>query len=115
MLHPIGVDIVSVERIARALRRPRFARRVLSEREQAHCRTPQQVAGRWAAKEAVCKCLGCVLPMTAIEVVPGPDGAPEVFIQGLRQYRGHRVAVSVSHERKFAVAVALLEREPSPQ
>lgn len=115
MLHPIGIDIVSVERIERALRRPRFATRVLTERERDHCRTPQQVAGRWAAKEAVCKCLGCALPMTAIEVIPGSDGAPEVLIEGLPAYQGYRVAVSVSHEREFAVAVALLEREPLPQ
>ncbi|HRF60102.1 MAG TPA: holo-ACP synthase [Fimbriimonadaceae bacterium] len=115
MLHPIGIDIVSVARIERALRRPRFVERVLTARERDHCRTAQQVAGRWAAKEAVCKCLGCVLPMTAIEVTPGPDGAPEVLVEGRSIYQGHRIAVSISHEREFAAAVAVLEREPAAQ
>src|SRR3954465_1188710 len=57
----LGVDIVKVDRIARAIERfgQRFSDRVLTPREQRYVRArPETFAGRWAAKEAVSKVLG---------------------------------------------------------
>ena len=51
-----GVDIIEIERIQRALERwgDRFLRRIYTEDEAAYCRgRPPNLAGRFAAKEAV--------------------------------------------------------------
>ncbi len=57
MIERIGVDLVSVERIRRAMERPGFTDRVLSVAERRESESAEYVAGRWAAKEALVKCL----------------------------------------------------------
>ena len=59
----VGIDLIDIDRIARALaRRPRFAERCFTDREAAYCRSrafpAQHFAARFAAKEAVGKVLG---------------------------------------------------------
>ena len=57
----LGIDIIKVERIQKAIRKHgrRFAKRVLTDHEDAYVRDrPENFAGRWAAKEAVSKVLG---------------------------------------------------------
>jgi len=54
----IGVDAVSVDRIALAVKRsgPGFLNKVYTPAEQAYCAgNDERLAGRWAAKEAVIK------------------------------------------------------------
>ena len=56
----LGIDIIKVDRIRRALERfgSRFPRRILTDAERAYVRDrPENLAGRWAAKEAVSKAL----------------------------------------------------------
>ena len=113
----LGIDIIKVERIAAALRRfgDRFPRRVLTDAEQRYVRNrPQNFAGRWAAKEAVSKVLGLGVRGVGwreIEIVRLPTGQPTVRLHGRAQARAEqlgmsRVAVSISHEGDYAVAVA---------
>ena len=55
----IGVDAVSVDRIALAVKRsgPGFLAKVYTAAELAYCAgNDERLAGRWAAKEAVIKC-----------------------------------------------------------
>ena len=57
----LGIDIIKVERIRDALARhgDRFPKRILTDAERAYVRDrPENLAGRWAAKEAVSKVLG---------------------------------------------------------
>ena len=57
----VGIDIIKVDRIRKAIAKHgrRFAKRVLTEHEDAYVRDrPENFAGRWAAKEAVSKVLG---------------------------------------------------------
>jgi holo-[acyl-carrier protein] synthase len=57
----LGIDIIRVDRIRAAIAKHgrRFARRVLTDQEDAYVRDrPENFAGRWAAKEAVSKVLG---------------------------------------------------------
>ncbi len=61
--HGIGIDLVEIARIERALaRRPRLARRLFTEGEieyaAARGRPARHLAARFAAKEAVVKALG---------------------------------------------------------
>jgi holo-[acyl-carrier protein] synthase len=114
----IGIDLVDVSRIERALkRRPRLAGRLFTEGEleyaAARRRPARHLAARFAAKEAVVKALG-LDPGTAIreiEVVAGSP--PEVRLHDgvarLAGERGLRVRVSMSHEREMATAIAIAE------
>ncbi|HWH37370.1 MAG TPA: holo-ACP synthase [Candidatus Limnocylindrales bacterium] len=113
----LGIDIIKVERIAAALRKhgDRFPRRVLTESEQRYVRNrPQNFAGRWAAKEAVSKVLGLGVRGVGwrdIEIARLPTGQPEVRLHGRAAGRAEqlgmgRIAVSISHEGDYAVAVA---------
>src|SRR5258708_4126384 len=109
----IGVDAVSVDRVALAVKRsgPGFLRKVYTPAEQAYCAgNPDRLAGRWAAKEAVIKCFdgtGICFPRRRIEVLPGPNGAPRVRLLG--DHENARVEVSITHHSNLAVATAHLE------
>ncbi len=106
MIQGIGVDIVSVDRIAKAMRRPGFVDRILTPAERERPLTPQYVAGRWAAKEAVAKAFGHALSWQEIEIVG--FGAP---ICHVAPRLNGKVWVSISHERDHAVGMAVLEHE----
>jgi holo-[acyl-carrier protein] synthase len=113
----LGVDIIKVDRIRRTLARfgPRFSSRVLTPAERRYVRDrPETLAGRWAAKEAVSKVLGLGvrgIGWREIEVERLPTGQPAVLLHGRAAARAEqlgmsRVAVSISHEADYAVAIA---------
>ena len=113
----LGIDIIKVQRIRAALERfgSRFAKRVLTEAEQRYVRDrPETMAGRWAAKEAVSKVLGLGvrgIGWRDIEIERLPTGQPAVRLHGRAAARAEqlgmeRVAVSISHESEYAVAIA---------
>jgi len=113
----LGIDIVRVSRIADSLARfgDRFIRRVLTSREAAYVRgRAETMAGRWAAKEAVSKVLGLGvrgIGWRDIEVERLPTGQPAVLLHGRAARRAEqlgmgRIALSISHESEYAVAIA---------
>jgi holo-[acyl-carrier protein] synthase len=113
----LGIDIIKIERIAAAIKKfgQRFERRVLTENEARYVRLrPQNFAGRWAAKESVSKVLGLGVRGVGwrdIEIVRLPTGAPTVRLHGRAKTRAEqlgmgRIAVSISHEGEYAVAIA---------
>ncbi|MDQ7038722.1 MAG: holo-ACP synthase [Aquificota bacterium] len=117
----IGVDVVKNSRIEDALKRfgDRFLSRVFTPREIDYCMSQKNtvpcLAARWACKEAVLKAFyqefGILLRFKEIEVL-GNSGKPaEVVIrrEEVRDLlRGRRIIVSLSHERDYSVAVALI-------
>jgi holo-[acyl-carrier protein] synthase len=113
----LGIDIIKVDRIAAALKKhgDRFPKRVLTDNEQRYVRNrPPNFAGRWAAKEAVSKVLGLGVRgvgWTEIEILRLPTGAPSVKLHRRAARRAEqlgmgRIAVSISHEGEYAVAIA---------
>jgi holo-[acyl-carrier protein] synthase len=113
----LGVDIIKVDRIRAALERfgPRFSKRVLTDAERAYVRDrPETMAGRWAAKEAVSKVLGLGvrgIGWRDIEVERLPTGQPAIRLHGRAAARADqlgmdRIAVSITHESDYAVAIA---------
>lgn len=111
MIVGLGLDLVEIKRIEEAMGNPRFIFRVLTDAERAMCRTPQCVAGRWAAKEAIAKAVGLPLGWQEVEILPDDTGAPRVKIDNPSFDPGRlRVHVSITHERQHAAAVAVLER-----
>ncbi len=113
----LGIDIIRVSRIADSLARfgDRFLARVLTPREAAYVRgRAETMAGRWAAKEAVSKVLGLGvrgIGWRDIEIERLPTGQPAVKLHGRAARRAEqlgmgRVAISISHESEYAVAIA---------
>jgi holo-[acyl-carrier protein] synthase len=114
----LGIDIIRVGRIVKALEKHgrRFPLRILTPAEDAYVRDrPENLAGRWAAKEAVSKVLGLGVRGVGwreIEIVRLPTGQPTVrlhdrALRRAQQLGMERIAVSISHEHEYAVAVAV--------
>lgn len=113
----LGIDIIKVERIRLSIARfgARFSGRVLTPNERQYVRDrPETFAGRWAAKEAVSKVLGLGvrgIGWKDIEIERLPTGQPSVHLHGRAARRAEqlgmeRIAVSISHESDYAVAIA---------
>jgi holo-[acyl-carrier protein] synthase len=113
----LGIDIIKVDRIRASIERfgERFSKRVLTTNEQRYVRMrPETFAGRWAAKEAVSKVLGLGvrgIGWRDIEVERLPTGQPSVRLHGRAAARAEqlgmvRIALSISHESDYAVAIA---------
>ena len=113
----LGIDIIRVGRIRETLARfgGRFSSRVLTTAEQRYVRDrPETFAGRWAAKEAVSKVLGLGvrgIGWRDIEVDRLPTGQPSVRLHGRAAQRAEqlgmdRIALSITHESDYAVAIA---------
>lgn len=118
----VGSDIIEISRVRMAaLRHPAFYDRILSSREKEYCRGKADpaptLAGRFAAKEAILKCLGCGLKGLSwqdLEILPDEMGAPQAFfsgkLQGVLAEKGIKtVKISISHSRDYAMAVAIGE------
>ncbi len=129
----IGVDLVEVHRIERAIARwgDRFLRRVFTPAEIAYCAgRPDSLAARWAAKEAVSKALGTGwaaqaphaagwVDWTEIEVIRQHSGEPAIQLHGKAQARAAALALqgwrlSLSHTENYAVAMVLGWGEMQP-
>ncbi len=123
----IGTDIVECLRIGRMVEQhgELFLNRVFTPHEIRYCQrrkhATEHFAGRWAAKEAVFKCLGTGwrrgLCWTDIEVRNDPEGKPLVFLRGAaREYAEQihigQLLLSISHCRAYATAYALALRGP---
>lgn len=120
----IGVDVVDCERMKFALERtPRIRRRLFTEAEISYCEKfrfyERHYAGRWAAKEAVTKALGCgLIQWNGVEVMRLPRRAPTVRIFGKIKDFADRVGVreedlsiSITHSELSAVAVCIVRRD----
>jgi holo-[acyl-carrier protein] synthase len=117
----VGVDLIEIERIRRALERyPRFRERCFTEAEQAYCdarpNPAESYAGRFAGKEAVGKALGIgvarAFAWTEIEIVGRPK--PTVRLSGrVRTWAddvdARAIDLSMSHSRELANAVAVVD------
>ncbi len=113
----LGIDIIRVARIRASLERfgARLTGRILTTAEQDYVRDrPTTFAGRWAAKEAVSKVLGLGvrgIGWREIEIERLPTGQPAVRLHGRAAARAEqlgmtRIALSISHESDYAVAIA---------
>lgn len=130
MVVGLGVDIVEIARMERALtRRPRIKERIFSASERGYCdarnRPSVHYALRFAAKEAILKALGtgfAGMRFTDVEVVHDERGRPVPVLHG----RAAEVAaglgvtelhVSLSFTQANAVASAVAltsEAAPTP-
>lgn len=128
-----GVDLVEVHRLAelKPAIRERFLKRVFTPLELLEAdNSDQRLAGRFAAKEAVSKALGCGIGPISwqdIEVQNGPTGEPVLNLQGnaraLASSQGLETwSISISHTKNYAVAMVValgpdseLEKKPEEE
>ncbi len=116
MIVGVGVDVVDVRRLARALERtPRLADRLFTPAERAG-RRPDSLAARFAAKEAVAKALGAPggLRWRDAEVVVEPGGRPRLAVHGAVADEASAQGITVwhlslSHDGGVATAVVVAE------
>ena len=120
MILGIGVDIVEIGRMKKAVAKEAFVRRVFTE--AAYCRSrgagmAESFAGRFAAKEAVLKAFGTGLregSLQDVEIVNDELGCPKLLLYGvfrdMAEARGLKNAwISISHAREHAVAQCIFE------
>src|SRR5713101_6914090 len=100
----VGIDLLEIERMERALERhPRLAERVFTsgEREYAAARSRpgRHLAARFAAKEAVVKALGLTggFGLREIEVVAGEPPTVRLSGHAAEAAKGLRVEISLTH------------------
>ena len=117
----VGIDVVLVDRFTRALARtPLLADRLFTEGERhtpaGRPRSPESLAARFAAKEAVAKALGAPsgLRWHDCEIVADPDGRPWLTVSGtvaaVAAERGvSRWHLSLSHDGGIASAMVVAE------
>jgi holo-[acyl-carrier protein] synthase len=130
MIFSVGVDLIEVQRIQKALDDPatgnRFRDRVFTAREIQYCEKKkshgryESYAGRFAAKEAVMKALGkgwgaqvCWLD---IEVIRAHSGKPDIVLLdktarladslGIRRW-----SLSMTHTREHGLAYVIAHSE----
>jgi holo-[acyl-carrier protein] synthase len=115
MILGVGIDMIEVARIRRAIERnPRFADRVFTAAEIRYCQGKkneyQHLAARFAAKEAFFKSLGRRIGWTDVEVSNLPSGQPHLVVRSGADFGYARSHLSLSHLADHAIAIVILEK-----
>ena len=115
----IGIDLIEIERIRRALDRyPGFRERCFTEAERAYCDSrpnpAESYAGRFAGKEAVGKALGIGVQWTWKEIEIRGRPKPGVHLSGrtaewAMKIGAGRIELSMTHSRELAAAICVVE------
>ena len=114
----VGIDVIEIARIQRACDDfgERFLSRVFTERERERYRgRVNELAARFAAKEAISKALGTGIRGLAwrdMEILPDPLGKPTVTLHDRARVRAASLgltsfAISLSHSRDNAIAMVV--------
>lgn len=117
----IGVDIIVIDRIRKAILNERFVKRIFTPQEIEYCRSRKKgeahsFSARFAAKEAVIKALNLRNSKNCwqeIEIVRNHEGIPHVQLTGeckrIAENIGvQRILLSLSHSDDMAVAYVSL-------
>ena len=122
MIIGIGVDIIEMDRVQRAIASEAFLKRVYTGNEIEYCKARgksrvQSFAGRFAAKEAILKALGTGLrggELVDIDIFNDELGCPRVRLSGyFAEYAEKKgvknIWLSISHSKTSAVSQCVLE------
>jgi holo-[acyl-carrier protein] synthase len=126
MITGVGIDTISISRVARLLEKhgERFLGKIFTERERYEganrLSNAPFFAARFAAREAFYKALGTGwgrgLPLKEVSVVTDESGRPslqfgERIKAELERMGIARCHLSLTHDADSAIAVVILERE----
>ncbi|MCY9509351.1 holo-ACP synthase [Paenibacillus larvae] len=127
MIIGIGTDLVDIQRIWTILKKEsgrKLMERILTPKEielaeEGKGQTAQFTAGRFAAKEAIVKALGCGIGELAgfmdIEILPDEKGKPVCTLSDKAKKRlglgsDVRIHISITHTDELAAAYAVVEK-----
>jgi holo-[acyl-carrier protein] synthase len=112
-----GLDMVEIQRLDEISEgiRERFLTRVFTSAERAASTSTASLAGRFAAKEAVAKVLGCGIGFVHwqdIEILSSKSGEPFLKLHGKAIEAANQLgiidwSISITHTRSLAAAVAV--------
>ena len=119
-MHYIGIDIIEIARIKKAIARwgEAFLHRVYTDSElRLYCKSPSSLDARFAGKEAVMKLLGTGrngVKWREIEILSHPSGKPLVNLYGKAQEKAadlglDELAISLSDSKDYAIAFVIGE------
>ena len=122
MITGIGMDIVEVSRVKKAIISDHFVTRVFTPAEIEYCRSrgqqaAQSFAARFAAKEAIMKAFGTGLrggKFTDMEILPDELGCPQTRLIGyfadLARTKGVKnIWLSLTHTKEYGAAQCVME------
>ncbi len=110
----IGIDLADVGRFRKTSlkKEAAFYKKIFTAEEMRYCLSKDDpyphLAARFAAKEAVLKCLrSTIYKVKDIEVVNDKKGAPSVRVLRPKSLVASRFLVSLSHTKDQATAIAI--------
>lgn len=107
----IGTDLVQIDTFNNFYTNSRFFKNVFTKKEISYCKKKnnpaQSLAARFAAKEAVIKCLGKNIKYNQIEITNNSSGQPEVTLLDYNTKVRYSLSISLSHTKTLAQAVCL--------
>lgn len=120
MIAGVGIDLVKVDRIKKAIKRKKFLELTFTPAEifcynKAGCPIGT-LASRFAAKEAVFKALGTGwIKGTEVEILPDKSGKPVLTLHGetlkkSKELNVKKIEVSLSSYEDYAVSIAIAEK-----
>lgn len=120
MIEGIGIDIIRIRRIDKALERwgKQFEEKVFTDKEiESSYRLRKKaklayLAGRFAAKEAIFKSVGGGISWQDIEILAKENGQPYLANnkktkKALNKKNIRKVLISISHDNDYAIAQAM--------
>ena len=125
MIFGTGIDIIEIKRIQNSLEKyaSRFVNKVFTTKEIDYCQSQadpgKHFAARFAVKEAVSKSLGTGISSQIgfkdIEILNQDSGRPIIKMSGrgkdlFKKLKLKSIHISISHERHFAIAQAIVEQ-----
>jgi holo-[acyl-carrier protein] synthase len=108
----VGIDIIEIERFRNKPlnnKNASFYHSIFTESELSYCTKYSDpyphLAGIFAAKESILKCLTRPIKMTEIQISHNRDGKPHIAAR--TKIKATQTRVSITHTRSIAMAIAV--------
>ena len=121
MIVGIGNDIIEIERIEKAISKEGFKNKIYTQREleniEKRGNRTETYAGIFSAKEAISKAIGTGVrefSLTDLEILNDDLGKPYVVVSEKldkilkNKKEDYRIEISISHSKKYATAMAII-------
>ena len=121
MIVGIGNDIIEIERIEKAISKEGFKNKVYTQRELGNIEKrgnrTETYAGIFSAKEAISKAIGTGVrefSLTDLEILNDDLGKPYVVVSEKldkilkTKKEDYQIEISISHSKKYATAMAII-------
>jgi phosphopantetheine--protein transferase-like protein len=108
----VGIDVIEIDRFRNKplnKKNESFYNSIFTKSELSYCMKYSDpyphLAGIFAAKESLLKCLTTPIEMTEIEISHNPDGKPHISVH--TKIKATQMRISITHTRSIAMAIAI--------